>query len=187
MEVKVTLIERSPQTFEALCSNTSGLPWSERLNIDAREYPLPCRDRHQAMFIHADPNTIADWPITKRLIDSMSETTTMLATLGCNVGGLKRLDVGERLGWYDHVRHCLDAMPRYHDLILVELVNDASQWAYMLRLPAVWAIDTMYRLTTQGSKYTTYDLNMASFRINPDAFKTMEDRLFLTKKERGEK
>ena len=185
LETKATLIERGDLTYRELLKNTPDFGWLERLNMDARQYELPRTHKHQAMFIHADPNTIADWPVTKQLLESMSETTTMLATLGCNVGGLKRLDVGDRLEWYGHVQQCMDAMPRYHDLILVELVNDASQWAYLLRLPAAWAVDTMYRLETQGKNYAKFALSMASVRLTPAAFREMEDRLFLTKKERG--
>lgn len=185
LSVKAILIEKKQKTFELLRQNTPDLMWLERMNMDARQYEMQCTDKHQAVFIHADPNTIADWPITEQLTASLSETTTMLATLGCNVGGLKRLDVGERLNWFDHVKHCIGGMPRYHDAILIELVNDASQWAYLLRLPAVWATETMYQLSTQGRKYSAFDLNMASVRTSIDGFNEMQNRLFLTKKERG--
>jgi len=186
LSVKATLIEQSVITFSKLCQNTNDWLWMEKLNMDARDWKLVPRDKHQAVFIHADPNTISDWPITKELLSVMPETTTMLATLGCNVGGLKRLSLEDRLPWFDHVNGCLNAMPRYHDAILIELVRDASQWAYLLRLPHVWTNDTITRLVKQGGNYTNYELNIASIRNSRDGFEAMQIRLFLTKSERGE-
>ena len=184
---KATLIERGAITFAELMRNTQPETWLERLNMDAREYRLNRTSKHQAMFIHADPNSIADWPITQQLLESLSETTTMLATLGCNVGGLKRLKREDRLPWFNHVQSCIEAMPKYHDALLIELANDKSQWAYLLRLPARWTAETAVKLRTVGRKYTTFDLNLASVRINPTEFMAMENKLFLTKEERGEK
>ena len=183
---RVTLIERAPNTFDSLIRNTHAYPWQQRLNEDAKEWSLRTTGPHQAVFIHADPNTIADWPITDRLLSQMNETTTLLATLGCNVGGLKRLPAEQRAEWFEHVRGVTSRMPGYHDVLLISLDGDASQWAYLLQLPLKWNMRTIEAIQRTGKAFTEYSLRIASFRNEPIDFAEMQDVLFLTKNERGE-
>jgi len=200
VHVKATLIEIAANTFECLHRNTaihlstlndeptptSGNDWIEMIHGDAKEYRLIANHKYQAVFIHADPNSIADWPVTKHLIESLSETTTMLATLGCNVGGLKRRPAEERLEWYKHVSDIVQDMPRYHDAILIRLERDKSQWAYLLRLPRKWVNRTVASISSAGKRYSPFDLELASFRDQRSQFLAMEDYLFLTETERSE-
>lgn len=185
MQFRSTLIEKNDQTFAVLCSNTADEPWQQRFKMDARQFTLNIHHEFQAVFIHSDPNSIADWPITKRLTNAMSKATTLLATLGCNVGGLKRLTLEERLPWYGHVQEVIEVMPYWHDAILIELVGDASQWAYLLRLPDKWSAETAVRIRNSGLRMG-FDTSVSSLRRNPKEFKALEDKLFLTKKERSD-
>lgn len=185
MQFRSTLIEKKKETFAMLWANTSDEPWQQRLNMDARDFKLDVKHEFQAVFIHSDPNSISDWPITKSLTNSMSKATTLLATLGCNVGGLKRRPREERMQWYGHVQEVIEVMPYWHDAILVELVGDASQWAYLLRLPDKWSEKTSDKISKIGLGLG-FETSVSSLRRDPKEFKALEDKLFLTKKERSE-
>jgi hypothetical protein len=108
----------------------------------------------------------------------------MLATLGCNVGGLKRLSLEDRAGWFDYVRAIVNDMPTYHDALLIALDGDSAQWAYLLRLPCKWSGITQNAIHTTGAKFSDYPLSVASFRDSRAEFDSLQIRLFLTKVER---
>lgn len=187
VDVKSTFIEKNTYTFQELCRNIDGGEWSEFIHGDSREFAFPSTHKHQAVFVHADPNSIADWPITPEFLASLTDTTTMLATLGCNVGGLKRLAIEDRAGWFEHVRLVVDMMPSYHDALLIALDGDAAQWAYLLQIPLKWLDATANAIQKKGQRLSDYPLSMASVRQSRDEFERMQIRLFLTKEERGEK
>lgn len=185
VDVKCVLIERQASTFDLLRKNIPSEPWIEFIQGDAREYLVECKT-NQAVFIHSDPNHIHDWPITDDLLSRLSDTTTMLATLGCNVGGLKMLPIEERGKWYENMASCVKEMPRYHDGVLVALDGDAAQWAYFLRVPVKWSANTCANIMKSGAKWTKFGLTLASYRHARKDFNSLQDRLFLTAKERAE-
>lgn len=185
VQVDAHLIEKNAGTFEVLCGNIARQPWLSLTHADAREWVSPEFHKKQAVFIHSDPNHIHDWPVTPDLIAGMSETTTMLATLGCNVGGLKMMSRDQRMCWYDHVAMCVNAMPSYHDAVLVSLDGDSSQWAYLLRVPSKWSASTCAKILSTGRQFSKWDFRMASFRSSRNDFENMQHHLFLTTKERA--
>lgn len=93
---------------------------------------------YSSAFVHADPNKITDWPITKELINNLPYNTTWLITMGCNAGGLKRLPWSERKQWYTLMDDFLGSRPQHHDTLLVYLEKDSAQWAYMVSGPQCW-------------------------------------------------
>lgn len=184
VNVKAVLIEKQSLTFDMLHQSMRPTPaWMELINGDARDYRLICKP-NQAVFVHSDPNHIHDWPISNELITGLSETTTMLCTLGCNVGGLKQLPRDVREGWFQHVLECVNCMPFFHDAILIALAGDASQWAYLLRLPCKWSAKTVKNIARIGANFTSYKVVMASYIEERDKFEHLQKRLFLTAKER---
>lgn len=184
--VKATFIERAKNAFDLLSMNiATKTPFVELICGNARNYRIPFKKKMQPIFVHADPNHIDDWPISDELAATLSETTTMLCTLGCNVGGLKRKTIEERTKWFDHVKRVIAPMPSYHDAILVELVGDASQWAYLLRVPEKWSSKTAAKIEAAGKKFLDREISIASWRSSRRAFDAMTKRLFLTKRERG--
>lgn len=154
-------------------------------NMDARELVIEPSCRNQAIFINCDPNSIADLPFAKSLGDSLTPMTTMTLTLGCNTGGLKRMPRDRREEWFDYLSVLIDMMPTWHDALLVEVVNDASQWAYLTRLPEKWSRDVAAACKRYGDKhFTPHGVNVASYRDDQNTFQEICNRLFLTKKER---
>lgn len=181
------LVERAPATFEQLKANLSPLPaWVRAECMDAREIRVKNVGNNQAVFIHADPNSIADWPISRGLLDSLTPTTTVLATMGCNVGGLKRLPAASRADWYEYVEMITGNLPSFHDVLLITLEGDASQWAYMLRLPTKWRDDTAADLFRRGRRFTSYELGIVALKKEPAEFAKQIDVLFKTARERGD-
>lgn len=139
--------------------------------------------RNQAVFINCDPNSVHKLPIAS-VAKQLTPTTTFMVSMGCNVGGIKRLSVEERQKWYDYVDDLVDPMPTWHDALLVWLNpgQDQRQWAYLIRTPGKWVIrrkDMMKALT----KKLKCSIRVASYRLDIDAFEDMQDELFLTKKE----
>ncbi len=201
--VRVTLIERAEATFHRLLGNVpvreDGYPlltggWLSRgfpcqwelfecLHLDSRLYRVPREHEHQAVFVHSDPNSLADWCLTPEVIETFTETTTMLATLGCNVGGLKRLSAEERIGWFDHVSRITDSMPNYHDAVLISLDSDPAQWAYLVRAPSKWT-ERVMESALGGAKRAGLRLSMGSLRQSAAEFIRLERELFLTHSER---
>lgn len=180
---RVTLIERAEATFRRLVGNVMDQEDIEFLHMDARDYRVPITHTHQAVFVHSDPNSLADWCLTPGFIGSFSETTTMLGTLGCNVGGLKRLPASERLGWFEHVDDVVRSMPRYHDAVLISLDSDPAQWAYLVRVPSAWTARVMDE-ARRVSSWVGLKVSMASLRRGAEDFRRLERELFLTHAER---
>lgn len=184
-EAHATLIERREETFAILQDHWGNHPRLKLMNGDSRGLKLRPLGRDVAVFIHVDPNSIAEWPVTPAMIATFTRATTFLATLGCNVGGLKRLGFEEhRKQWYDHVRALL-AVPPWHDVQLYVLDRDQAQWAYLLRVPSAWADDTARAVLRYGNRHWPNGLKFASAKRAPTTFNALCDELFLTRKERG--
>jgi len=91
-----------------------------------------------AAFIYNDPNHIEDWCLTPQLLNTVPKFTTSLSTLGCNVGGLKRIDLDRRREWFHRVELISETiLQRWHDACLFS-VGGADQWAYLITAPSVW-------------------------------------------------
>jgi hypothetical protein len=124
------------------------------------------------------------WPVTPRVSDTYTPTTTFLATLGCNVNGIKRLGfASHRQEWYQHMKHLL-RVPEHHDVHLYILNRDDSQWAYLLRIPRKWSVETADDICKYGARHWPNGLRYASAYADSDRFQTYVDELFQTKKER---
>lgn len=184
MKVRATYIEKGTSTFVQLMANCSGYHNAEFINADATTVSIVPTCPNQAIFVNADPNTIRDWPVSESLIESLTPTTTLLITMGCNVGGLKRLPLDERKEWFDHVAKVTHSLPSFHDAILVVLNNDMAQWAYLIRDPLKWSSKTMEAIRSKAKTLTGSGVTIASIRHNSGEFSELLRQLFLTKKER---
>jgi hypothetical protein len=184
LKSEVYLCEKSPHTFKLLQDNYGSL--ATCLNIDSSEFNLTEKLTvpNQAVFLFADPNNVEQLPVNDNFINALTPTTTMLLTLGCNVGGLKRLTEEGRRKWFDKVIPILKLSPKWHDVQLIVLNNDNSQWAYLLTTPTKWQHETIYKLQKIGDKewiqgVSIYSRNLDGEKIFVNALK----QLFLTKKE----
>ncbi len=188
--VKSVFIEKQVYTFEALKSNSPSdvHPMHQRriYNDDARDFVLIPSCDNQAIFVNCDPNVISDLPMAEAFANSLTPTTTMTLTLGCNVGGVKRLEPEKRQSWREYVGFMVDIMPSWHDALLVEVVRDADQWAYLTRLPYKWSKDQSATMKRAGENMFKHGVCVASISREPKLFREILDRLFTTKRERGE-
>ena len=97
-------------------------------------------DRSDAVFALNDPNAITGWAMTDEFTTAVcrAKFVRMLHTMGCNVGGIKRLEPALRQQWFQFITRAVVALHNHHDLILRAIERDASQWAYMLRTASRW-------------------------------------------------
>ncbi len=182
--VKATawLIEKNQSSYDILKSTYKKYAVNmDALNLDfVPRYP----PKNSACFIHSDPNAITDWPISKGLLGSAPKYTTLLATLGCNVCGLKRLPLSSRLKWFDKIDEVINWMPSRHDAMLAVLNGDSAQWAYLIIGPKVWHDKGVY-VTDVKKAFSYYKPGVETIRYKTDTkkFEEMKNYLFLTQKE----
>jgi len=183
------VIEQQAFTYEKLTQNCDYMiphGWVRLLNGDARSFVLPRLKSDQAAFVHCDPNKVSDTPLTGPMVDSWNRYTTYLVTLGCNVGGLKRSCVDDRMQWKSYVDLLCSRLPRHHDAILFWLNKDASQWAYLASIPKVWSDSFAAFAIRNTEKHWPKGIFAASYRNQRLAFENATLDLFLTKEERGQ-
>lgn len=187
-EAKVFLFEKDPNTFAKLYSGFSdqavcilgdsrfiSVEKLKELNLDWHKHPF---------FFHADPNTVSNFPLTAEFLDSIPVNTTGLITLGCNAGGIKRIARDERDKWRQNVLMVCDSIAPHHDAILLTLLNDESQWAYLIVTPTAW-VDRVRDDGQKAFKSWPHGVSTDSYRSEFPSFMSRLDYLFLTEKERN--
>jgi hypothetical protein len=179
------VFEEQSHTFEQLSKNCSFFhPGIATLTHgDARQYVLPVLAEDQPAFIHCDPNTVDQTPLTKPFVKSFNKYTTYLVTLGCNVSGLKMLPLEKRKCWFEYVRMLIDVLPKHHDAVLFWLNRDSAQWAYLLSIPKVWSREFTQQAIIATSKQWEKGVSAASYRSQRPEFIYNVKRLFLTESE----
>ena len=186
-KARLMVFEQSPHSFGLLDFSTAFYPgrddWFTIHNQDSRLFVMPKMLANQAAFVHCDPNCVDQTPLTDSFLDSWNKHTTYLVTIGCNVGGAKRVSIEERAKWFWYVESLCNRLPRNHDSILFWLERDASQWAYLLSIPKVWSKDFSKKIVDKASAWWPNGLGMTSYRDERKQFDLNIKRLFLTEKE----
>ena len=202
-------VEKQPQTFSSLvrnCDSYLGEAWDKSytdshylatlnkvgvhlINRDSTELRLDnlFGESNMAAFIYNDPNHVEEWCITPDLLNSAPRLTTSLSTLGCNVGGLKRINRDRREAWYGRVDLVIDSILQgWHDACLFS-VGGSDQWAYLITAPERWreSITAECHKAVRKIEGRSAEAQVAWFRQDASKFKTLQDHLFLTKKELG--
>lgn len=199
--VDVVLYERAPATFQMLAVNLDdhlpALGWQRVADttwrngahsFDVRlgnslDATIVISPRTAVMALN-DPNLVTDWAMAPDLLARVmrAKFARIFNTLGCNVGGLKRLDAAERAAWFDHLRRIEQLMPDRLDLMLAAIDRDAAQWAYAIVTSIRWrtraSAEFRSALASIGREGT-----VAWYRDNPDDYVDLCRRLFLTKAE----
>jgi hypothetical protein len=153
-------------------------------NINSKELKkIPGYPRkNDFCFINVDPNTIHDWPLTKDLLVSVPKYTTTMITMGCNAGGIKRLDIKHRMEWFERIKELLLWVAPHHDIFLFVLNNDIAQWAYIVVGPQCWK-DNYFKDARKAFDYLENGITAISFKDDEKSFVLKINELFLTKKE----
>lgn len=183
---RLHVIEKMPNTFDQLQLNCQGM--SKKIATltlgDSSEYRLQKLGETQAAFIHCDPNTVDQIPLSRPFVAGFNRYTTYLVTLGCNVSGTKAWTApNDRAKWFDYVEMVTEVLPRHHDTVLFWLNRDSAQWAYLLSIPNVWSRAFTAQAVLHTSKHWTQGVSAVSFRENCKAFNDQVAQLFLTKEE----
>lgn len=179
------LYEHRPSTFERLKQRHDGVPYMHLFNQDSREADLSgvLRGSQECVFVYADPNHADSIPLTPRITAEFTPFTLCMMTLGCNVGGVKRLPREQREVWYEKVDALLDRMSPYHDAHLIWLNRDSSQWAYFITLPKKWSEDMLHAAITAGTAFWPGGVSGVSARQHPKQLRQQLHTLFQTKEE----
>lgn len=181
---KLVLIERNKASYDLLAQSVGRYEWLTMMNTDARSFRLPTLKPMQAVFVHCDPNNVHQTPLTESFVSTFTKCTTYLVTLGCNAGGIKRLPLDQRQGWYEYVSMLTSVLPSWHDAILFWLMSDADQWAYLCNVPTKWRDETISLASSKTvQKLWPRGVGGVTFRSDPERFISELNRLFLTKDE----
>ena len=202
--VQLTGCEKQAITHAELVKNSArwlgGNGWEEQsrgvhrkgpgevrlLHANSQELRAPGINRDASCFIYNDPNHIEDWSLTPDFLRNCPKFTTSLSTLGCNVGGLKRIEEGRRREWFLRVETlCERVVQSWHDACLFS-VGGADQWAYLITAPAKWR-DEITGECLQAAKKLEKKITAAPRVVwrkqDPDGFYHLERFLFLTRDE----
>jgi len=178
--------EKDQATCKRLAERHGDCPMMTIHHEDARNMPLSTVHGRgkDGILIYADPNNIDQLPITAELMSGLSDTTLMLITLGCNVGGLKRIPYESRVKWIQMAEMVRRSIGPWHDLGLITLNKDASQWAYMVIIPRKWSTQYLDLATKAGGKLWPAGVSTYSMRaIGNEAFMLRVVELFQTTEE----
>ena len=178
--------EKDAATFKRLSDRHADCSRITLYNEDSRMMPLSTvHDRGtDSVFIYADPNNIDQLPITPELMKSITPYTLFLITLGCNVAGLKRVSIDHRAEWVKMAAMIVQSVNSFHDIILVTLNKDSSQWAYLMIIPLAWSKDYIEVVKKIGDKNWTGGVTAISMKH--DGYQSLWDKfreLFLTTEE----
>jgi hypothetical protein len=209
--VRVVLHETSDGTYELLLENLEReLPalgylksgdseWKcgpvmlSALNTSGMNADLSRIGWSTAVMSSNDPNHIRDWAMSPELPERVRATSKWflgITTMGCNVGGLLRLEAAQRDKWYDQVGSLLVNLPRYHDLHLSAIDRDASRWGYLVISPNKVRPGMDWRASTEKIMHGAFTKNGMTLRDawwNSDRaeFVAICDYLFKRAAERG--
>jgi hypothetical protein len=138
---------------------------------------------YTAVVLSNDPNSMGgDWPLKPEFLQELRNQTslsTMVSTMGCNPGGLMRLPLEQRRGWYDRVTAIDGAVWGSHDTLLARIERDDQKWAYAFTVPTAFRDVTETDTRTAFSKNGGYQLQTAWMRLDPEGARQMQDQLFL--------
>lgn len=179
-------LEKSVDTYRncRLAQNQKCAPCSV-LNSDAGDFRIEPMFDNQGIFVNCDPNSMGTMPLRRKFISSLSKTSTFLVSMGCNVSGLKRLEIEVRKEWRSFAEDLTRAMPRWHDVLLIRLLGDASQWAYLLRIPSCWVSQHRETISSFHNEEFLFEIQIDSYRSQRPRFEDSLNSLFFTKKERN--
>ncbi len=158
------------------------------LCVDSKSYNFCDLNSADAVFLYNDPNHIEDWCLTPEILAKAPKFTTSLSTLGCNVGGMKRLDLNKRELWFDRINMVTSSIVQpWHDACLLS-VGGADQWAYLITAPTKWRDQITSECLVAASKMEgrEADPQIAWFKQDPAAFLALQQYLFLTKAENAQ-
>jgi len=184
MEKRVAhLWEREESTFNRLSLRYKSEAWMSLKMEDSKGFVIGdiSPTASECVFVYADPNSITTLPVTPELVDSFTPETLFLMTLGCNVGGCKRLPREDREAWRKTANMVADRMHYRHDLMLLWLLKDASQWAYLASFPQAWSGVTLQTFINKGNAMWPNGVGGISLRQHGrEALREKFDDLFLT-------
>jgi hypothetical protein len=183
---RAIFVERDKACCEQLQAKYRKNSFVEIKNCDARKIE-PIESRHRFYnFVYADPNHVHDWPFSDEFISQLPQNTTLLLTMGCNVGGIKRLPVESRMVWLERTWALCQSMNQHHDALLVSLSGDSARWAYLIVGPSRWMVCGTYEADVMAAFAESPGIKIAYWHDDRAAFVALCEQLMLRSTERIE-
>lgn len=142
-------------------------------------------NRDDAVLVLNDPNAITEWAMRPTFAQEVCDRTwrfRSLSTMGCNPAGLKRVDLAERLQWFELIQQQQAALPLHRDLLLTAIERDDAQWAYLIGTASKWRPTTENVARSEFAKVGC-TVEMSWYRTDRDLFEAAKRRLFFTRAE----
>jgi hypothetical protein len=153
----------------------------EAAHGDGRGVPLERLGYGDYVLINNDPNHVKDWVMPVRW--GRGANVLSLTSMGCNVGGLLRLDLVERELWVAHVSAVLGAVTQTQDALIIAIDGDGSRWGYLLVTAEAWWLRDERRVQKIYATYG-FTLRTAWWGHQRGRFNGIGDYLMLTGEER---
>ncbi len=157
-------------------------------NVTGQEAEVRSIRHGDAVFVFNDPNAVTDWAMRDTFAREIGERTPWfrsLSTMGCNPGGLKRLELEERQYWFEFPRSQERELPGYRDLLLAAIEGDDAQWAYLISTSALWRGKTE-KVVSSAFRKVGRTVAMSWLRQDAADFDALKRKLFLTRAELSE-
>jgi hypothetical protein len=153
-------------------------------NIDSSIVEFDHIGQKSLVFIVNDPNNINAWAANAGTIRPMVQRgarVTTLHTMGCNVGGLKRLSYNDRMGWQRYVNEVLTYLDGSRQTCFIACLDgDDSRWGYLVTYPKSWSEKLC---NDMRSSFSNHRLPLRIAEHGTDEFNDILDYLFLTRDE----
>jgi hypothetical protein len=146
--------------------------------------------RGDAALVLMDPNAITYWAWGATFADEIAAATKWFrsfSVMGCNPSGIQGVLSRERRDeWFSWIDDQVRALPAYpkQDLLLVRLERDAAKWGYMMRTAVAWRERTE-KYVRKAFADVGAGVEISWYRLDPDHFKAIENKLFLMMKEQN--
>lgn len=162
------LYESKPETFRRLQADYGAVPGfylynesSDGIDLNMLTHP------NSPSVLIADPNNINDMPLPEYFYyRRIPVWMSIIFTLGCNVGGLKRLEHSKRLAFAEF-GNTPNVARNHHDVLIFWLDRDAAQWAYMLVIPLKWTHEIMEYAGKALRKGWDKGITATSYKCSP--------------------
>lgn len=155
---------------------------------DSRTLTFNGLGRGDAVFINNDPNVVTDHAINHGGIEEAIHRGARFEqfwAMGCNVGGLHRLEQVERDIWFSYIDKATGILMPTQAAYLAAIHRDDARWGYLLVSASAWEQRWRDIFLACFDKFSLGPM-FASYHSEPEKFLEIQQYLFWTIKERGD-
>lgn len=143
---------------------------------------------YEGVLVNADPNSVKDLSMTKRLLDRLPSKSVIVMTLGFTPSKRCYSNLSDREEWFDYFDDLKKWLPmKTHDIILYRLCGDISQFVYLVAAQK-HIISNINSSETINSIFSTWhslgkDVDVVQYGLDPEGFDALCNELVHTREE----